>query len=187
MPSVASVRREDEGLQRRQDEFRRAAEMIARRLAGIAQVSRVVLFGSVARPLVREVPRFTEFRRAGIELLHECRDVDLAAWLDGAVDLRELKKACTRALIDLLRESNIGVAHHQVDTFLFDHASGRHLGRLCHYNACPKGKPACAVPGCGATPFLQQIEGFALQTDALSAERATTLFERGGSPAGVNA
>ncbi len=186
IPSAASVRREDEYLQRRQHEFRRAAEEIARRLGAIPQVTRVVLFGSVARPLTRGLPRFTEFRRAGIELLHECVDVDLAVWLEGEIDLREVQRACTRALDDLLRESNIGVARHHVDTFLLDHASGRYLGRLCDYNACPKGKPSCAAPGCGATPFLKQIEDFTMHGDALSPEKATTLFERGGSLAGAD-
>jgi hypothetical protein len=33
----------------------------------------------------------------------------------------------------------IGVAHHQVDIFLLD-VTGTSLGRLCHFNQCPKHK-----------------------------------------------
>jgi hypothetical protein len=52
-----------------------------------------VLFGSVARPLRKKVPRFKEFRRAGIELLYECKDVDLAVWVRDTVALDTLRKA----------------------------------------------------------------------------------------------
>jgi len=45
-------------------------------------VRAIALFGSVARPLAREVPRFQPYRGLGIELLHERKDVDLAVWLD---------------------------------------------------------------------------------------------------------
>jgi hypothetical protein len=55
----------------RQDQFRRAADSIAADLAQREEVRAVTLFGSLARPLVREVPRFQPFKRHGIEILHE--------------------------------------------------------------------------------------------------------------------
>ena len=60
------------------------------RFALFAEVQRVALFGSVARPLAREVPRFQSYRRLGIELLHECKDVDLAVWITDLAGLRDL-------------------------------------------------------------------------------------------------
>ena len=73
----------------------------------------------------------------------------------------------------------IGIAHHQVDVFLFEVSSGRCLGRLCNFNRCPRGKPECAVPGCGGTPFVRQIEGLHLWPDALGDDKSVVLFERG--------
>lgn len=55
----------------------RAADAVTASFVSLAEVQRVALLGSVARPLRREVPRFQPFRRLGIELLHECKDVDL--------------------------------------------------------------------------------------------------------------
>jgi hypothetical protein len=35
-------------------------------------VVKVALFGSVAVPLVKEIPRFREYQQARIEVWHEC-------------------------------------------------------------------------------------------------------------------
>src|ERR1700680_758518 len=58
--------------------FRRAAAATAPDLAKLPQVRAVALFGSLVPPLVREVPRFAGFRHHGIEVFHECKDIDLA-------------------------------------------------------------------------------------------------------------
>lgn len=79
-----------------------------------------VLFGSVVAHLTEEFPRFPAFRRAGIALPHECRDVDIAVWLDDLADLRRLRVARSRSLNELHDETNAGVAHHQVDVFLIE-------------------------------------------------------------------
>jgi len=73
----------------------------------------------------------------------------------------------------------IGVASHQVDIFLIEPGTDRYLGRLCDFNTCPKGKPACEVPGCGDTPFNKQIEGFEPAPDLLQPAQWATLYERG--------
>jgi hypothetical protein len=79
----------------------------------------------------------------------------------------------------LLEGNQLGVAHHQVDTFLFGADWTDYLGRLCTYGTCPKGKPECLVPGCGREPLLRQHEDFVLSPDALAASRAVPLYERG--------
>jgi len=140
----------------------------------------VALFGSAAQPLWREVPRFREFARSGIEILHESKDVDLAVWLTRLDQLKELQRARGAALDRLLEESNVGVAHHQVDVFLFEPATDRYLGRLCKFGQCPKDKIECLVPDCGRSPFLRQHEGFRLYADALAPERLVRLFDRRG-------
>jgi hypothetical protein len=172
------IREEDRSLARRQQEFRIAADYVAAALAQLPVVDRVVLFGSVVRPLRREVPRFAKFRRAGIELLHECKDVDIAVWVSDTHDLDNLRKAVSRSVNVLFDEQNIGVAHHQVDVFLLEPGSGRYLGRLCHFGTCPKGKPECEVPGCGARPFLRQHDGFVFDLRSLAPSRSIVLFDR---------
>jgi hypothetical protein len=107
----------------------------------------------------------------------EPKDVDLAVWLDGVTDLDALRKLTAQALNRLWQDKEMGVAHHQVDIFLLD-GSGKYLGRLCHFNQCPKHKPQCRAEGCGRVPFLQQHDGFVLDPDALAPERLQILYGR---------
>jgi hypothetical protein len=177
-PSDEEVAEEDRLLLRRQEEFRAAAEYVAAAFAGLPIVERVVLFGSVAQHLRKEVPRFRKFRRAGVAVWHECKDVDVGVWLSDLGNLEALRKARGRALNALYDETGIGVAHHQVDVFLLEPGSDRHLGRLCHFGTCPKGKPECRVPGCGTAPFLRQHEEFVFDPRSLDPARCTLLFDR---------
>jgi len=176
----AEIADTEQRMLRRQREFRLAAERVAEALAAFPAVEKVVLFGSVAAPLKREVPRFREYRRAGIAVWHECKDVDIALWLRDLTQLSALRKAKAAALRELFRERGIGVADHQVEVFVMEPGGGRYLGRLCEYAACPKGKDKCRfTPGCGTPPFLEQHEGFVLEPDALSPGNTVVLYKRG--------
>jgi hypothetical protein len=170
---------QDRQMLRRQAQFRLAADVVAAALAEVPEVAAVALIGSVARPLWREVPRFTPFRTQGIPVWHECKDVDLAVWLDRLDRLKALQRARSHALQRLLQERNVGVAHHQVEMFLMRTGTPDYLGRLCTFGECPKGKSDCAVPGCGREPFLKQHEEFTLWSDALAEARIMRLYERG--------
>lgn len=161
----------------RREQFRLAAAYVGDEMAGIAFVRTIVLFGSVASPPVKDVPRFRSFRRAGIEVWHECKDVDLAVWVSDLSNLRQLQLARSRAVNRLFAERDIGVAHHQIDVFLLEPDTNRYLGRLCTFGACPKGKPECLAPGCGAHRFLQQHQGFTLDENALLRERTVALYD----------
>jgi|WetSurMetagenome_2_1015567.scaffolds.fasta_scaffold10413_2 hypothetical protein len=158
--SSAEIDSEAESMERRQQQFRMAAEAVAQAMGLLPEVQKVALFGSVARPLETEVPRFHKFRRERVAIPHECKDVDLAVWVSDVGCLRALQKARSRALNDLLADRNIGVAHHQVDIFLLEPGTDRYLGRLCRFAQCPKGKNECRVDGCGAAPLLRQHEEF---------------------------
>ena len=162
----------------RQALFRRAADVATTALAGFDEVMAVALFGPVAIPLWKEVPRFSNYRRAGIALWHECADVDIAVWLDRLDRLRETRRRINRALPAIFEETGLGVASHQLDIFVLEPATDRYLGRMCQFKACPAGKAACLVPGCGTTPFLQQHEGFVLHADALGPARVVRLFDQ---------
>lgn len=59
---------ENKMMLRRQEQFQMAAEYLAAAFSEIAEVQKVVLFGSAAQPLKMEVPRFRKFRRAGIAI-----------------------------------------------------------------------------------------------------------------------
>jgi hypothetical protein len=178
-PNDKDVSEENRAMKRRQAELRRAAEAVAEELAKLPQVEKVVLFGSVAVPLEKEVPRFREFRRAGIAIDHECKDVDLAVWVSDLDHLRALQKARGRALNELFQAEEIGVAHHQVDVFLMEPRSDRYLGRLCDFGQCPKEKKRdCLVEGCGRKPFLRQHEEFTFRPDSLAPDRSVVLFDR---------
>jgi len=162
----------------RQALFRRAADVATAALTGYDEVMAVALFGSVGAPLWKQVPRFRSYRRAGIALWHECGDIDIAVWLSCLDRLREMRRNVNRALPVILEKTGHGVASHQLDIFVLEPGTGRYLGRMCQFNACPAGKADCLVPGCGATSFLQQHREFVLERDALSPARAVRLFDR---------
>jgi hypothetical protein len=178
-PTRKQIAEQDACELRRQAQFRLAADMVSGAFAALEEVRAVALFGSVARPLAREVPRHQPFRGFGVETLHVCKDVDVAVWIDRLDHLNRLRRACSQAVQRLLAEADVGLAHHQVDVFLFEPGSDTYLGRLCDFVECPKGKRECLVPGCGREPFLKQHEGFVMEADALARDRCVRLYERG--------
>jgi hypothetical protein len=188
VPSAREIRDQRAQLDRARWEFRKAAERVAAALAEAPEVRRIFLFGSVAVPPPDGVPRFREYSRAQILLPHECKDVDLGVWLDDLGNLDGLRTRASRSLVRLFEEEDIGVAHHQVDVFLFEPDTDLYLGRLCHFNRCPKEKPECLVPDCCRMSFLRKIEGFSLRPDAIDPARSVLLYDRdvsrfdGGAP-----
>jgi hypothetical protein len=180
--SGGEINDENRFLLQRRDCFRRFADLFAGVAAKLDFVQRIVLFGSVAAPLKKEIPRFSRLRRAGVAVWHECKDVDLAIWVSELARLRQLKRAVSEAVNLWLaiahREDLPGIPHHQVDIFLLEPGTDRFRGNLCHYGQCPKGKTECEVPGCGAQPFLQLYEDFRFDRRAPYGEHAVVLFDR---------
>ena len=169
---------ENSAMLTRQARFRIAADVVTDALARFAEVERIALIGSVARPLWKEVPRFSEFRRQHVEIWHECKDVDLAVWLNRFDRLRELNRARNLAAQGIHAKLGFGVANHEVEIFLLEPGSDRYLGRLCKFASCPKGKRACDVPGCGSEAFLQQHQDFVFWPDTLRHDRSILLYDR---------
>ena len=183
--SEGEIAQENRHMLKRRDTFRRVAELAATGFSQLPFVQKVVLFGSVAAPPRKEVPRFRRLRRARAEIYHECKDVDLAVWMDDLAQLRALKRAvsdATNVFNQLICHKELlpGVAHHQVDVFIFEPGTNRYRGRLCIFGQCPKGKPDCQVPGCGAQPFLQLYEDFEINPRVFAEQPCVVLFERGG-------
>lgn len=100
-----------------------------------------------------------------------CRLARLATALD---ELRRAKDQALRKAVEA--DTGVRVASHQVDTFLFEPGTDRYLGRLCTFARCPKGKPDCLTPGCGAIPFNKVVDGFTPWDDLLAS--AKVLYRR---------
>jgi hypothetical protein len=164
----------------RQREFRIAADVVTDAWTSFPDVRAVAVIGSVAKALWKEVPRFSEFRRRGIEVWHECRDLDLALWIDSQQQLAGLRRAAARALRAAFeRGAGTSVVSQQLDIFLIEPGTDRYLGRLCDFKACPNDKRDCAAPGCGAIPFNKVIPDFKPRTDLLEPATHAMLYERG--------
>jgi hypothetical protein len=176
--SQRQIDAENREMLERQARFRVAADVVTQALARFPEVEAVALIGSVARPLWPEVPRFSLFRQARVEIWHECKDVDLAVWLTRLDRLRELNRARNTSVQRVIELTGVGVANHEVDIFILEPDSDRYLGRICKFGQCPKGKLACEVPGCGREAFLQQHEDFVFWSNALDEDRIMRLYNR---------
>lgn len=176
----SKIKEQNEALLRLQREFRMAADVVTAAFMDFAEVCSVAVIGSVAQKLWKEVPRFSDFRRARIEVWHECSDLDLAVWLDSQDRLDQLRRALARSLTAAFHAGmGVSMPANRVDVFLFEPGSDRYLGRLCRYSTCPKGKLDCRVPGCGTIPFNKVVEGFRPHADIVATAGDTMLYERG--------
>jgi hypothetical protein len=176
----AAIEQQNQLMVRRQREFRLAADVVTDAWTAFAEVQAVAVVGSVAKALWKEIPRFSDFRRAGIEVWHECADLDLALWIDSQERLGSLRRAAAQALRAAFeRGAGTSVVSQQLDVFMIEPGSDRYLGRLCSFNACPKDKRECLVPGCGAIPFNKVIAEFSPRADLLEPATYAMLYERG--------
>jgi hypothetical protein len=176
----SEIEQQNQLMLRRQREFRVAADVVTEAWVTFAEVRAVAVIGSVAKALWKEIPRFSDFRRAGIEVWHECGDLDLALWIDSQERLGSLRRSAALALRAAFeRDAGTSVVSQQLDVFLIEPGSDRYLGRLCSFNACPKGKRDCLVPGCGAIPFNKVIAEFKPRADLLEPAAYAMLYERG--------
>jgi hypothetical protein len=176
----AAIEEQNQLMLRRQQEFRLAADVVTDAWTAFAEVQAVAVVGSVAKALWKEIPRFSDFRRAGIEVWHECADLDLALWIDSQERLGSLRRAAAQALRAAFeRGAGTSVVSQQLDVFMIEPGSDRYLGRLCSFNACPKGKRECLAPGCGAIPFNKVIAEFSPRADLLEPATYAMLYERG--------
>ena len=176
----AQIEEQNRQLLERQRQFRVAADVVVNAWVDFPEVQAVAVIGSVAKPLWKEVPRFPQFRRANIEVWHECGDLDMALWTDSQHRLGELRSAAGRALRRAYETgAGISFVSQQLDVFLFEPGSDRYLGRLCSFNQCPKGKLDCLVPGCGEIPFNKRVADFSPRADLLAAAGCALLYQRG--------
>jgi hypothetical protein len=161
--------------------FRLVADRITAALAQCRDVEAIALIGSLARPLRREVPRFAPYRQLHLPIAHECKDVDLAAWVSRLDRLDDLRRARGRAVEEIVAEhGGHGPAVHEIEVFLLEPGTNRYLGRLCFFRQCPAGKRDCLAAGCGHQPFLKQQNGFLFWPEAIAEGAAIRLYDRTG-------
>lgn len=177
--SYGEIHAEDQRMLRRQMDFRNAARAVAGHLAAMPEVREVRLFGSVALPLWKEVPRFPRLGHRKIRIFHECANIDLAVRVTSPANADRMRKACSQVVNDLNeREIYLNIAHQTFSIHLIDHAHNRYLGMVCHYNQCPKHKFECRVPGCGANRFVRILPWFQLKPHRLNEFNSQVLFQR---------
>jgi hypothetical protein len=171
------IAEENVAMECRQDAFRQAAELVAAEFGKLECVHRVSLFGSVHLPLRKEVtPRKHKYHKARVKLLHECRDADLAVWISHLNRLAELRSAIDAAL------TGKDVSPQLIDVHFLDASTGIPLGRLCHVEGCPAGKPACNHKKCrkeSPRPGITMHATFDKRSKG--PKNARVLFDRSGS------
>jgi hypothetical protein len=176
----AEIEEQNQRLSRQQREFRLAANIVAEAWTRFDEIEAIAVIGSLAKPLWKEIPRFSDFRREGVEVWHECKDVDLAVWIASQHRLGELRRASHLALGEAYEAgAAMSVPGNLLDVFLFQPGTDAHLGRLCEFNQCPKGKPDCLTPGCGDIPFNKKHEDFTPEPNILAGADKAMLYRRG--------
>ena len=178
-PTRKQVAEQDASMLKRQETFRIVADRLAVALAEVDFVDKVALIGSVAGALRREVPRFQPFRRLGIEIAHECKDLDLAVWVSRVDRLETLKRVRAKVSHGIFADLGVGVPEHEIELFLVEASDAdRYLGRACYFKACPRGHRDCLAERCGAQPFLKQMDGFEFWPSTLEPSKILVLFDR---------
>lgn len=177
--SYGEIHEEDQRMLRRQAGFRNAARAVSGYLAEMPEVRQVRIFGSVALPLWKEVPRHSRFRHRNIRIYHECATIDLAVYVTSPANADRMRKICSLVVNDLTAQDiYLNIAHHTFSIHLIHQSDDRYLGMVCHFNKCPKHKWECRVPGCGANRFVQILPWFRLKPHRLNEYNSQILFKR---------
>jgi hypothetical protein len=175
-PDVLAVARTNRELQERYGHFKAAAERIAGDFSQLPFVKRIVLFGSVARPLFAVNGPCMAGGDDTPAVLHKCRDIDMAVWVSRTDRLNELRLRLDDTLRRYTQEKKYGVAHHQADIYIFEDSADAYVGRLCIFSQCPKGKYVCKIQGCGKPPFLRRFEDFVFNRSVFDNNASRLMF-----------
>ena len=169
---------EDKNALKQHQSFIVVALELAERLTEHPEIERISLFGSLARPPILEPhPYSKRLRDRGVHIFHSPKDIDLAIWLSSLTNLGAIRKMMTKTVSDMA-EQTPGLCDDAVELFVFDHRSGTYLGRICHFNKCPKEHTDCFIQGCGTPKHLKTMKDFVLHPEAISRVNSEIVFER---------
>ena len=169
---------EDRNALKRHQLFIAVALELSERLIEHTEIERISLFGSLARPPVLEPhPYSKRLRERGVHIFHTPKDIDLAVWLSSLANLGAIRKTMTKTVHDMTEQVS-GLCDDSVELFVFDSQSGKYLGRICHFNKCPKGYSDCVIQGCGTPKYLKTMKDFVLYPEAMLRVNSQILFER---------
>jgi len=168
---------DDKNALKRHQSFIAVALMLAERLTEYPAVERISLFGSLAKPPVLEPhPYSKRLRERGVHIFHSPKDIDLAIWFSSLDNLGAIRKMMTKIVADMAEQTS-GLCDGSVELFVFDHQSGKYLGRVCHFSKCPR-YANCPTQGCGTPKYLKTKKDFVFYPDAISRVNSEILFER---------
>jgi cupin 2 domain-containing protein len=170
--------KEDKNALKRHQSFIAVVLELTERLIKHSEVERIALFGSLARPPALEPhPYSKRLRDRGVHIFHSPKDIDLAIWLSSLGNLGAIRKTMTKTISDMA-EQTPGLCDGSVELFVFNHQSGKYLGRVCHFSKCPKEHNDCFIQGCGTPKHLKTMKDFVLHPEAVSRFNSEILFER---------
>lgn len=185
-----------------------AVSYVAREIAKVESVEKIVIFGSLAKNAKKwmelEGIATTNLAEAGeywlfddpilLEAIHRdqqkrprkspfklIKDVDLAIWISSTDELSLIRKALGTALKKYISCGKFGVSNNEFDIFLLDAGTNKYLGNLCRYATCPKEKDECNVRGCGKVPHLQKFKEFVLFPSAVNEVNRIDVYDKLGS------
>ena len=162
--------------------YRIVAGQVADEMSKIDWVTRIVLFGSAGKPLKKDFRRYLTYSRRKTEIWHECRDIDLAVWVERQDSLLDLYRARGTAVKEcsMIYPGISGLPHFLVEVHIMDTGTNQHLGELCLYKECPRyGVRECrAANGCGSTSLLRTLPEFFLRSKALDESQSMELFRK---------
>jgi len=172
----AVIATEERGLLERQRAFRFAADRVPASLARCRDVEASALIGSVARPLRREVPRFAPYRQLRLPIAHDCKDVDLAAWVSRVDGLDELRRA--RAVPATRLSPSAAMGRRCMKSKFSCSSLAQTAISVDFFGKCPAGKRDCLTAGCGQHQFLKQHDDFSFWPQATAEGAAVRLYDR---------
>ncbi|MHA1521725.1 MAG: hypothetical protein ACTSRK_16215 [Promethearchaeota archaeon] len=148
------------------------AKLLAGQISKIPSVTKVALFGSVAKKLLKLSEKKKSYK-----------DIDIALWLNSANNLPLLRRARAVTCAQYNKNHNYGFADHELDIFILEANSEKLLGFLCYFNTCPKYsggflKEDCSAKGCGDFPFLKQFPHFSFDPKAVDKEKIIILHDQ---------
>ena len=150
------------------------ATLLAERLGTFQEVTKIALFGTLAKPPYRE----PHPKKEGILRLHFPEIIDLAIWVSSLENLERFRRIRS-TLLPKICDKRIKVVEIPTEMHLFSTQTSKYLGCVCRHRQCPhKTLPCRQLPRCGTPPHLKITSDFVSVIESFSENHCLMLFER---------